>query len=39
MYDSFRNESIFVKDWMEFIRTSFEYMTYENLGVCKIILK
>jgi hypothetical protein len=38
MYDSYRNESIFVKDWMEFIRTAFVYMTYETMGVCKLYL-
>lgn len=39
MYDSYRNQSIFVKDWMQFIRTAFVYMTYETMGVCKLIFK
>lgn len=37
MYDSYRNQSIFVKDWMELVRTSFVYLSYEVMGVCNIL--
>lgn len=28
MFDMYRNESIYVKDWMEFVRYSYLYMIY-----------
>lgn len=34
MFDSYRNESVYVKDWMDMVRTSFMYMGYEVTSVC-----
>ena len=28
MFDAYRNESIYVKDWMEFVRYAYLYMAY-----------
>jgi len=28
MFDAYRNESVYVKDWMEFVRYSYQYMIY-----------
>ena len=28
MFDAYRNESIYVKDWMEFVRYAYLYMVY-----------
>ena len=28
MFDAYRNESIYVKDFMEFVRYSYQYMIY-----------
>jgi len=28
MFDAYRNESIYVKDWMEFVRFAYLYMVY-----------
>jgi len=36
MFDAYRNESIYVKDWMEYVRYSFLYMSYVPDSVCKI---
>jgi hypothetical protein len=33
MFDSYRNESIYVKDWMTFVTTAFTYMSYEVTSV------
>lgn len=36
MFDSYRNESIYVQDWMVFVTTAFTYMSYEVTSVQRL---